>query len=128
MENGPLNASVNLGTGKGSSIFEIIRAGEEVTGMTIPHRIAPRRPGDPPVLVADPSEALTMLKWKAEFTNIRRILSMPGISTGKTIRKAESACHSNHCRLRSRSLNGFCRNRTVIPNGLHQILSNTGEI
>ncbi len=66
--------SVNLGTGKGNSIFEIIRAGEEVTGRKIRHRIAPPRAGDPPVLIADPSQALKMLNWKAQYTDIRQIL------------------------------------------------------
>jgi UDP-arabinose 4-epimerase len=66
--------SINLGTGKGSSIFELIRAGETVTGRTIPFRVDQRRPGDPPALVADPSEALKVLGWKAEFADIETIL------------------------------------------------------
>jgi UDP-arabinose 4-epimerase len=70
----PVSLSINLGTGRGSSIFEIIRAGEEVTGRKIPFRIVPPRAGDPPVLVADPGSALAVLNWKAEFADIRQIL------------------------------------------------------
>jgi UDP-arabinose 4-epimerase len=66
--------SVNLGTGKGTSIFEIIRAAEEVTGRKINYRIAPPREGDPPALVADPSEALKVLDWRADYADIRLIL------------------------------------------------------
>jgi UDP-glucose-4-epimerase GalE len=58
--------AVNLGTGKGVSVKEIIAAVEKATGKRVPWRIAPRRPGDPPALVADPSRAESLLHWKAE--------------------------------------------------------------
>ena len=73
-KNEPVGLSVNLGTGKGTSILEIIKAGEEVTGRKINYRIAPPREGDPPVLVADPSQALKTLNWKAEYADIRTII------------------------------------------------------
>jgi len=66
--------SVNLGTGKGCSVAEIIRAGEAVTGRKIKHRIAPPREGDPPALIADPSQALNILNWKAEYADIRQVI------------------------------------------------------
>jgi UDP-arabinose 4-epimerase len=66
--------SINLGTGRGNSVLEIIRAGAEVTGRKIKYRIAPRRAGDPPALVADPSEALKILGWKAAYTDITQVL------------------------------------------------------
>ena len=50
---GPVGLSVNLGTGKGTSVFEIINACKEIGGK-VNYRIAPAREGDPPVLVADP--------------------------------------------------------------------------
>jgi UDP-arabinose 4-epimerase len=65
---------INLGTGKGNSVLEIINAGDEVTGKKIKYRIAPRRAGDPPALVADPSEALKILNWKAEYTDIKQVI------------------------------------------------------
>jgi UDP-glucose 4-epimerase len=73
-ETSPVHLSMNLGTGKGSSIFGIIRAGEEVLGGKIPYRIAAPRAGDPPVLVADSAKASAILGWKAEFTDIRQVL------------------------------------------------------
>jgi UDP-glucose-4-epimerase GalE len=57
--------TVNLGTGEGSSVKEVIATVEEVTGKKVPHKIVPRRPGDPPALVADPKRAQQLLKWKA---------------------------------------------------------------
>jgi UDP-glucose-4-epimerase GalE len=57
--------TVNLGTGKGSSVNEVLATVEEVTGKKVPHKIVPRRPGDPPTLVADPKRAQQLLKWKA---------------------------------------------------------------
>jgi UDP-glucose-4-epimerase GalE len=56
--------AVNLGTGQGSSVKEVISTVEEVTGKTVPSRTVPRRPGDPPTLVADPTRAQQLLQWK----------------------------------------------------------------
>ena len=55
--------TINLGTGKGYSVLDIIRACESVVGHTIDYDIADRREGDPPVLVADASKALSTLGW-----------------------------------------------------------------
>ncbi|MGC2019600.1 MAG: GDP-mannose 4,6-dehydratase, partial [Candidatus Sulfotelmatobacter sp.] len=57
--------AANLGTGQGRSVREVIAAVEEVTGNPVPVRLSPRRPGDPPALVADPSRAESLLQWKA---------------------------------------------------------------
>jgi UDP-glucose-4-epimerase GalE len=57
------SAAVNLGTGKGWSVKEVVAAAEKVTGRRIPLRYAPRRAGDPPVLVADGSKARALLGW-----------------------------------------------------------------
>jgi UDP-glucose-4-epimerase GalE len=57
--------AVNLGTGQGHSVFEIVQAVEEVTGKTVNRVEGPRRTGDPPALVADPSRAQRLLLWKA---------------------------------------------------------------
>jgi UDP-arabinose 4-epimerase len=62
----PTNSlTINLGTGRGYSVLEIIAAVENVTGRPIRRAITPRRPGDPPILVADPTNAQNMLGWKA---------------------------------------------------------------
>jgi len=55
--------TVNLGTGQGSSVKEVIASVEEVTGRKVPTKIVPRRPGDPPALVADPTRARQLLRW-----------------------------------------------------------------
>ena len=57
--------AVNLGTGKGASVQEVLSAVEEVTGKHVPHKVVPRRPGDPPTLVANPAKAQVLLDWKA---------------------------------------------------------------
>jgi UDP-arabinose 4-epimerase len=56
--------ALNLGTGEGRSVREVLAAAEEVTGRQIPHRVAPRRAGDPPELVADPRRAAELLGWR----------------------------------------------------------------
>ena len=58
--------AMNLGTGKGHSVKEVVEAVEHVTGHTVPTQIGPRRAGDPAELVADPSLAERTLKWKAQ--------------------------------------------------------------
>jgi UDP-glucose 4-epimerase len=65
---------VNLGTGRGTSVREIIRACRDVTGHPIPEVIGPRRAGDPPELVADPTLAEKKLGWKAKYTDVAAIV------------------------------------------------------
>lgn len=60
------STALNLGTGRGNSVNEVIATIERVTGKQVPRRIAPRRAGDPPELVADPSRAEKTLNWKAK--------------------------------------------------------------
>ena len=66
LEAGGESLAVNLGTGHGYSVREILTAVEKATGRAVPKRIGPRRAGDPPALVADPSRAENLLKWKAQ--------------------------------------------------------------
>lgn len=58
----------NLGTGRGYSVRDVVAECERATGRPIPIRITPRRIGDPPVLLADPSAAQRVLEWKARHT------------------------------------------------------------
>jgi len=60
------SAALNLGTGRGYSVKEVISTIERVTGRKVPWRLASRRPGDPPALIADPSRAEKLLNWKAK--------------------------------------------------------------
>jgi len=66
LQAGKQSFAANLGTGRGHSVREVISAVEEATGKPVPLRICPRRPGDPPALVADPSLAESLLQWKAQ--------------------------------------------------------------
>lgn len=74
MDNGASGA-LNLGTGRGISVREIIDATARVTGKPVPHRIAPRRPGDPAALVAATAKANAILDWKARHSDIDNIIS-----------------------------------------------------
>ncbi|XP_076320127.1 UDP-glucose 4-epimerase-like isoform X5 [Tachypleus tridentatus] len=56
----------NLGTGKGQTVLEVIRAFEEATGIKIPHCTVGRRAGDVDILCADPTLAEKELSWKAK--------------------------------------------------------------
>lgn len=71
---GAPSVSLNLGTGMGYSIREVIRVAEDVTCGKVPFRITPRRPGDPPVLIADPSLAAKVLGWGAQCSDLRSII------------------------------------------------------
>jgi UDP-glucose 4-epimerase len=58
--------TVNLGTGIGYSVLEMVRAFERASGRPVPYRIGPRRPGDIAACYADPKLALEMMGWQAE--------------------------------------------------------------
>ena len=58
--------TINLGTGKGYSVLDIVHAFEQVSGKTIPYVLAARRPGDVAACYADPSRAASSLNWRAE--------------------------------------------------------------
>ncbi|MEX1120660.1 MAG: GDP-mannose 4,6-dehydratase, partial [Balneolales bacterium] len=57
----------NVGTGKGYSVLEVVKAFEKASGKNIPYTIAPRRPGDVAEVYADPAHAQEVLGWQAEL-------------------------------------------------------------
>jgi len=63
---GGMSAALNLGTGRGHSVKEVISTIERVSGRPVPKRFVARRAGDPPELVADPSRAEKLLNWRAK--------------------------------------------------------------
>ena len=65
--NGAGSLTVNLGTGVGTSVLQLVEAYARASGRVIPYRIAARRPGDIDACWADPSLALEVLGWKARF-------------------------------------------------------------
>jgi UDP-glucose 4-epimerase len=62
---GPGTRVWNLGTGRGCSVLEVVRAFEKASGRSVPYRVVPRRPGDIARCFADPSKAEAELGWKA---------------------------------------------------------------
>ena len=58
--------TVNLGTGRGYSVLEIVRAFEKASGRSVPYKIGPRRLGDIAACYADPQRAFELLDWRAE--------------------------------------------------------------
>jgi UDP-glucose 4-epimerase len=59
--------AVNLGTGKGVSVLDLVDGMERATGKPVPYKIAPRRPGDVASMYADPAVAENLLQWKAKL-------------------------------------------------------------
>lgn len=72
--NGGDNVAVNLGTGRGYSVQEVIHMVEQVGGRPVPTRQGPRRPGDPPALVADPTRAAQLLHWQPQYSDLASIV------------------------------------------------------
>jgi len=74
LADGGASTALNLATGRGYSVREIIAAVGRATGRDVPQREAPRRAGDPPALVADPSLARSVLGWQAECSDLDTII------------------------------------------------------
>ena len=66
---------VNLGSGIGTSVLEIVKHARHVTGHPIPAEMAGRRCGDPPLLIADNSKAQTVLGWTPKYSSLDSILT-----------------------------------------------------
>ena len=64
----------NLGNGNGFSVKQVIDVARHVTGHPIPAEVQPRRPGDPPRLVASAARARTILGWKPQYADLKTIL------------------------------------------------------
>jgi UDP-glucose 4-epimerase len=62
----PGSFTVNLGTGRGHSVLELVRAYEAASGRPIPYVLVPRRPGDTAACYADPQRAADLLGWRAQ--------------------------------------------------------------
>ena len=71
---GGLGGSFNLGSGKGTSVLEVIRMAEQVTGRTIPFSYENRRQGDASILVADIGAVDSELGWKPDLSNLETII------------------------------------------------------
>jgi UDP-glucose-4-epimerase GalE len=74
LANGGESRALNLGTGHGYSVREVINAAGKISPHPVPFREGPRRAGDPPVLVADPRHAGTVLGWKPQHSELETII------------------------------------------------------
>lgn len=75
LETGAPSDAFNLGTGRGTSVAEIVDAVERATGRRLPRKIGPRRPGDAVRLVAAPGKAQDVLGWTATRSGIDNIIT-----------------------------------------------------
>jgi UDP-glucose-4-epimerase GalE len=74
LEAGTCLGALNLGTGRGHSVREVIEACTTLIGRRVPNTIAPRRPGDVPMLIADPTLAMAKLRWRPERSELTTIV------------------------------------------------------
>lgn len=74
LKNGGASKIINLGTGEGYSVKEIIDVAEDITGKKINREIVPRRDGDPAILIADNQKAKEVLGWIPKY-NLNEIIS-----------------------------------------------------
>lgn len=66
MGKGPQLLTLNLGSGQGHSVLDVIKAFEQASGKQVPHQLVARRPGDAATTVADPSVANRVLRWRTK--------------------------------------------------------------
>ena len=64
---GGASSAINLGTGVGSSVLDVINAASDVAGAPVPHELVERRAGDPMATFADPTTAQEVLGWSARY-------------------------------------------------------------
>lgn len=75
LRNGRKSTVYNLGNGKGFSVKQVIEAARNVTGHKIPQTVAPRRAGDPAVLVASSEKIIKELDWKPKYDDLNTIIA-----------------------------------------------------
>jgi UDP-glucose 4-epimerase len=75
LRNGGESTAYNLGNGTGFSVKEMVDVARKVTGHAIPAEVAPRRAGDPAILIASSDRAIKELGWKPEFNDVETIIS-----------------------------------------------------
>lgn len=90
LKKGGGSRAFNLGTGRGCSVRQVLDMVEEVGGIAVPYHAAPRRVGDPPVLVADNRAAQEVLGWTPKASSLRQIVE----SAWKWQAKARAAAGS----------------------------------
>jgi UDP-arabinose 4-epimerase len=74
LSQGGESRALNLGTGKGASVLEVIATVEAVAGRAVPSVATSRRPGDPPVLVASSEMAQRLLRWEPSYSSLETVV------------------------------------------------------
>jgi UDP-glucose 4-epimerase len=74
LSEGGESVTLNIGTGTGNSVRQVIGAVEAVTGRTVPRTDSPRRAGDPPVLIASAERAGRVLGWNRQFETLSEMI------------------------------------------------------
>jgi UDP-glucose 4-epimerase len=69
------NLTVNLGTGNGYSVFEVLEMAQKLTGKNLNYEVVSRRAGDPPVLISSAQKAKDLLNWQAEHSDLKTIIN-----------------------------------------------------
>ena len=87
---------LNLGLGRGFSVREVVAAVERVTGRRVPIRYAGRRPGDPPVLVADPTASRALLRFQPEFVDLDQMIGTAHYWYERLRRERRASLESHH--------------------------------
>jgi UDP-glucose 4-epimerase len=67
LESGGATTAINLGTGQGASVLQVLEAAERVIGHPVPHQLAPRRPGDPVALFSETKRSRELLGWETDY-------------------------------------------------------------
>jgi UDP-arabinose 4-epimerase len=87
------SVAINLGTGNGHSVREMIEAARRITGKEIPTKESPRRAGDPPVLVADSRLAKDKLGWVPAMDSLEKIIGTAWTWHQKHFNSQHGAAH-----------------------------------
>ncbi|EEW26444.1 UDP-glucose 4-epimerase GalE [Rhodobacter ferrooxidans] len=85
------SVALNLGTGQGTSVRQIVAAVENVTGRRVPVQDLPRRPGDPPILLADPGKAAQVLDFRPDHSDITSMVRHAAPSFGLEVANDQGA-------------------------------------
>ncbi|RJP25660.1 MAG: UDP-glucose 4-epimerase GalE [Candidatus Abyssobacteria bacterium SURF_5] len=95
LSGGGATTALNVGTGKGYSVKEVIRAAEQVCGRSIAHTVSSRRPGDPPVLVAAADRIRREIGWEPRRSSLEEILETAW-RWQKKLRKSSDRARPSH--------------------------------
>lgn len=74
LDNGGNSQCLNLGTGRGISVLEMIQATERLTGRSVPYELSPRRAGDAPIMIASSDKAYQLLNWMPRSSDLETII------------------------------------------------------